>query len=514
MPEDIFLIFPVHLFKDIRPLKNARCLLIEDPIYFTKFAFHKTKLVFHRASMKAYYDYLRNNGINVKYIEYTQTLQEVLRETLQASPQDASHGQYTISYYDPDDHDLTNKLNSLFKKYNVKNVKVYENPSFMLGSSDMKAYIADVKAIQKTKDLPRHYLHDASFYRWSRRRLNILVKDGKPEFGKWTFDRENRKPFPKGIKEPIGDKVYDNKYYAEAVKYIERNFPSNFGEIAAIYPVTFDDTAKVFKTFLKHKLELFGPYEDAISKDIVTGYHSGISAMLNVGLIMPQDMIKQVIKIYNDAEKSKKRELVPSVEGFIRQLIGWREYMRFLYKYYGQEMKTMNYFNLSNSLTGEWFSIKNNKYKETMPIIYDTLVKVHKRAYLHHIERLMVMGNFALYNEINPQQVYEWYMIAFVDSYDWVMVPNVFGMSQYALENFSMTQRPYLCGSSYLSKMSDYKSGKWREYWDALFYNFVNKHRAKLGKYRTYLFVKMYDAKNKEQKTKLAQDYKYITESY
>lgn len=506
-----FLIFPIHLFEDIKLLIKHKCLLIEDPIYFTKYVFHKTKLLFHRASMKAYYDYLKQKNIDVTYIDYT-TTHNTYSNTFKTGD--------TITYYNPEDFDLTEKLTQIKDKYRAK-ITVLENPNFLLDSKGIQAYLTSVAQTQKlkTSQVSRHFLHDASFYRWIRRYLDILInhKDdndqgGKPVLGKWTFDRENRKPFPKNTKEPINDKVYKNKYYDEATTYVNAHFNLNFGAINPIYPITFAETRTVFKDFIKKKLALFGPYEDAIGKDITTGYHSGMSAMLNVGLIMSRELIEQVLKVYEGADTKQKRALIPSVEGFIRQIIGWREYMRLLYRVHGREIKTMNYFGNSAKLSATWFDASSrNVYKDKIPIIYDMIKKTHDRAYLHHIERLMIMGNFALYNEISPREIYDWYMICFIDAYDWVMVANVYGMSQYALEDMSITQRPYLCGSSYLCKMSDYKKDKWCEYWDALFYHFVNKHRGKLNKYRTYLFVKMYDAKTDKQKKQLLANYNSIT---
>lgn len=492
-----FLIFPTQLFKDIKILTKYKCLLIEDPVYFTKYPFHKSKLLFHRASMKAYYDFLKDKDIDVKYIDYNKPYMDIFKTG------------DTITYYDPEDFDLTSKLARTSAR-----ILVLDNPNFLLDSRGIQAYLSEIARTQKLKNgqVPRHFLHDASFYRWIRRYLNILMDGSKPAFDKWTFDSENRKPFPKNTKEPIKDKIYKNKYYDEAADYVNMHFGANFGAVNPIYPVTFADTCAVVKSFIKNKLALFGPYEDAIGQDINVGYHSGLSAMLNVGLIMPRDLIKEVLKVYDVADLKQKRTLITSVEGFIRQVIGWREYMRLLYRIHGREIKTMNYFGNTGKLSREWFNATTaNVYKNKMPIIYDMIKKTHDRAYLHHIERLMVMGNFALYNEINPREIYDWYMICFIDAYDWVMMANVYGMSQYALEGMSMTQRPYLCGSSYLLKMSDYKKGPWCEYWDALFYNFVNKHRAKLNKYRTYLFVKMYDRKTSEQKNKLKRGYVDIT---
>ena len=212
--------------------------------------------------------------------------------------------------------------------------------------------------------------------------------------------------------------------------------------------------------------------------------------MLNIGLITPKDIINEVIKYYD----KNKNELV-NIEAFIRQLIGWRSYVRFIYHYHGNEMLKMNKLNHTNNLPKSWYNENNN-----LDIINDMIIKVNKYAYLHHIERLMIMGNYALINQINPLQIYDWFMICFIDSYEWVMVPNVFGMSQYALTDISMMTRPYLSSSNYIKKMSDYKKTNWFDKWDSLYWYFIYKHKNILNKiYSTTMQVKILMKMTKEK---------------
>jgi deoxyribodipyrimidine photolyase-related protein len=177
------------------------------------------------------------------------------------------------------------------------------------------------------------------------------------------------------------------------------------------------------------------------------------------------------------------------VEAFIRQVIGWRSYVRFIYHYHGEDMLKMNYLKHKHKLSETWYMGETK-----IGIIDDMIIKVHKYAYLHHIERLMVMGNFGLLNQIDPLELYDWFMICFIDSFEWVMVPNVFGMSQFALKEteVSMMTRPYISSSNYIRKMSNYKNSDWFEIWDSLYWNFINKHKNILSKiYSTAVQVKL-----------------------
>ena len=170
-------------------------------------------------------------------------------------------------------------------------------------------------------------------------------------------------------------------------------------------------------------------------------------------------------------------------------VIGWRSYTRFIYNYHGDEMIKMNKFQHSNKLPKSWY-----KGGTKIKIIEDMIFKVHKYAYLHHIERLMIMGNIGLLLQINPCELYNWFMICFIDSYEWVMIPNVFGMSQYSLTNISMMSKPYISSSNYIRKMSDYKKDDCFIYWDALYWFFIYTHKTLLSKiYATSIQVKLLD---------------------
>ena len=217
---------------------------------------------------------------------------------------------------------------------------------------------------------------------------------------------------------------------------------------------------------MKNRFHDFGPYEDAVVKDERVLNHSLLSPLINSGLLSPKFIINESIRFY-------KKYNIPlnSCEGFIRQIIGWREFIRGVYEIKGSYERTHNFWNFSRK-------IPESFYNGTTGIepVDDSIKKVIKSAYSHHIERLMVIGNFMLLCEFDPDEVYRWFMELYIDAYDWVMVPNVYGMSQFA-DGGLMSTKPYISGSSYILKMSDYKKGKWCEVWDGLFWNFMNKQR-------------------------------------
>ena len=438
---------PTQLFEDTTNLKEMDMIyLIEDPFYFTSKKFHKQKLILHRSSMKYYYDKLKDTFANIKYIEFNKiNYSEIIKNN-------------DIYIYDPIDKPIIDKLNSYSSE-----IKIIDTPAFLETLKDLDEY-------RNKNTNKKNYYHDRSFYKWQRKRLNLLMNGDKPYGDKWSFDKENRNKYDKNYKEPE-IKIYNNKYIIEAKEYINKNFRNNFGIIDNFYyPITHEETIDHLNKFIKIKLATFGKYQDGISKKVIFGSHSILSPMLNIGLITPKIIIKEVIK-YLDTNN------LASIEAFIRQLIGWRSYVRFIYHYHGEEMMKMNYLNHKNKLPKSWYDETKN-----IGIINDMILKVKKYAYLHHIERLMIVGNFGLLLQINPNELYEWFMICFIDSYEWVMVPNIYGMSQYSLTDISMMTRPYISSSNYIKKMSDYKNENWFNKWDALYWYFIYMHKEVLKK--------------------------------
>lgn len=447
--KEIALVLPHQLFhKNPILSKDRTIVLLEHPRYFTDFNFHKLKLVLHRASMQHYYTFLKEKNYGVNYIEYHE-----VKKYLSALKKDT-----TVHVIDPVDHDLANELQTIFKKRAIIAVW-YESPMFLTPTDWIKEHMSTKK---------KFLMH--SFYMAQRKRLNILVKNNKPIGGKWSFDTQNRNRIPDSVKIPSIQPIAISSIVKTAQRYIQKHFPNNPGTVLTfIYPVTTAQAKKWFATFLKQRFTHFGTYQDAMKQGESFLFHSVLSALLNIGLLTPDYVIDQTLSY------SKNNTIaLNNVEGFIRQIIGWREFVRAVYHLHGQKQKKSNFFGNKNKLP-------NPFYHATTGIdpVDDSIKKLINTAYSHHIERLMVLGNSMLLLEIKPDDVYEWFMELYIDSYDWVMIPNIYGMSQYA--DTSMTTKPYIAGSNYILTMSDYKKGAWCDIWNALLWTFIKKHYKKLA---------------------------------
>jgi len=461
---ELFLIFPIHLFSNIINLKNKDVYLIEEPRYFTDFKYHKLKLAYHRSTMKSYFDYLVENNIRVTYIDFMDVNNNFYK----------SFSNKNIYMYHPSDKIL---LNNILK--NIPNIIIEDTLNFLINE----------KIINGKK-----YNHQ-NFYKWQRKRLNILIeKDGSPTGGLWSFDKDNRKKIPKNTIIPTYLKLNNNnKYIIESKKYVEKHFSNNYGSLDNfIYPINHEDSKKWLFYFLKYKFESFGIYEDAESDKDPFLFHSVLTPMMNIGLLTDNEVLEITLKYQHKVP-------IASFEGFIRQIIGWRNYMYMLYLYESETLIKSNFLNHTNKLNKK---IMWNGNTNILPID-DIIHKMVNYGYAHHIERLMYLGNYMLLCMIDPKDVYEIFMEWTIDAYDWVMVPNVYGMSQYADGGDTMT-RPYFSSSNYILKMSDYKKAKWCKTLDALYYNFINTHQKILEKnYATSRQVANWKKKNEKEKKEL-----------
>ena len=249
---------------------------------------------------------------------------------------------------------------------------------------------------------------------------------------------------------------------------MSENFENNPGHLpdSPLYPTDFETSRQWLEDFLKHRFDEFGPYEDAIVQSESILHHSVLTPMLNVGLLQPQEIIDRSLEY---AQENDIR--INSTEGFIRQIIGWREFIRGIYEVKGSQERSTNFWGFDRKIPPSF-------YDGTTGIepLDCTIKKVLQTGYCHHIERLMILGNFMILCEFDPDEVYRWFMELFIDAYDWVMVPNVYGMSQFA-DGGMMATKPYISGSNYVKKMSDYSNGKWQETWDGLFWRFMHVNR-------------------------------------
>ena len=481
---NIFLLYPTQLFNNIDKLLNKKIYLLEDPIYFSKYKFHKLKLAYHRATMKNYYDFLKNNSLDVYYIDFDKMTDFY-----------KNNNKSNIEIYELYDNNLMKKCKKIFKK-----LIVHDSLNFLVNRN----------LLDTNKDLfykNNHYNH-TEFYKMQRRRLNILMnKNGTPKGGKWSFDSENRKKIPIDIKIPnILDLVLNsnqekNMYILEAIEYIEKHplFSKNYGSLDNfIYPINHGDAVKWLEYFCHKKFEDFGKYEDAETMRDPFLFHSVLSPMMNIGLITDNEVL-------NIVKKYENKICIASYEGFIRQIIGWRNYVLCIYIYDGEKVRKMNFMQHKNKINDKliWSG-------ETGIVPFDNIInKIKKYAYAHHIERLMYLGNFLFLCQIKPDDVYKAFMVWTIDAYDWVMVPNVYCMSQFA-DGGLMLKKPYFSSYNYILKMSDYKKKEWCTIWSVLYYNFINTHQKYLKtSYGSFFQVNNWIKKPLDEKKDILKKAKY-----
>ena len=447
-------VFPHQLFEQSHLISNCSTIyLIEEFLFFKHYKFHKQKIAFHRASMKFYESYLQTRGINVVYVEANNPNHDV-RNLISFFK---SEGIERFEYIDTSDCWLEQRIHSACINHGIEANKK-ESPLFLNTSSEIEEYFSTKKRLFQT-----------DFYKYQRIKRNVLIEPNqKPIGGKWTFDDENRLKYPKGKTAPEVHFLKSNEFYAEAIDYTDNHFSNHYGKLNPhiLFPCTFQESKTWLNEFLKKRFVEFGAYEDAIVSDELVLHHSVLSPMLNVGLISPQYIIDETIHFAscNDIPMN-------SLEGFIRQIMGWREFIRAVYELKGTQQRTQNYWGFKRKIPASFW----NGTTGIAPID-STIKKVLETGYCHHIERLMVLGNFMVLCEFDPDEVYRWFMELFIDAYDWVMVPNVYGMSQFA-DGGLMTTKPYISGSNYIMKMSDFKKGDWQPVWDGLFWRFMHIHR-------------------------------------
>jgi deoxyribodipyrimidine photolyase-related protein len=449
---EVVLIFPHHLFLNHKAFSKDRLIcFIEHPLFFydEKYParFHQQKIVMHRASMKQFEADLQKKGYQTAYLE----AEEAAKLELYLKKWKAS----VLQSAEFDDYILELRIKKLAETLQIP-LKIYQSQAFLTPT---------VTFAEMYKNKKHYSMH--TFYAWQRKNLGLLVdKQGKPEGGKWSYDAENRKKAPRNLSFPPIPHFSKSPEVKEAISYVQKKYPLHPGHASLFhYPTTHAEAKLQLNDFLKQRLSLFGDFEDAILQREHTLFHSQLSPLLNTGLLTPHDVVESTMNY-------AQTHAIPlnSLEGFLRQIIGWREFVRGVYHVAGSRQRKINFFNHTRK-------IPQSLYDGTtgIPPIDNCIKYLQEHAYLHHIERLMIIGNFCLLCEIDPDEVYKWFMEMFIDSYDWVMVPNVYGMSQYA-DGGLMTTKPYICGSNYILKMSDYKKGDWTTIWDALFWRFMYLH--------------------------------------
>lgn len=464
MSKNVLLLYPYQLFAvEHLPKEVDHIILVEEPLLFGvdeqyPMYMHKQKLVYMRASMRRYAkEILWPAGFQVEYVEFhhMQDTGDIVNKLV---------GYDKVVHFDFNDDVISRRVSSAVAGLKpAPQLERLNTPNFFLTRGEVEDFFAHKQKAFFT-----------NFYQWQRERFNVLIdpKNYKPVGGKLSFDTENRKRLPKDHVLPSFQVYGSNEYVEEAKEYVLHCFPENPGSIEDFpWPTNHQEASNWLDDFLELRLDEFGPYEDAIDGQAPWVYHSAISPLLNSGLLQPQEVVMRAI-----ARHEKKAVPLASLEGFIRQVLGWREYMRGMYLNRHVQLRTSNTFGHNRRLTADWYNGTTG-----IPPVDDVIKKTLSRSYAHHIERLMVVGNIMFLCDFHPDEVYRWFMEMYIDAYDWVMVPNVYGMSQYS-DGGSMVTKPYVSSSNYILKMSHYERGEWCDVWDGLYWRFIEKNKERFKK--------------------------------
>lgn len=456
-PKRLLVLFGNQLFpiEQIEQTNSDAVFMAESEAMCRRYRAHRHKILLILSAMRSEADALREAG---HLLHYTKIEDAGARPFMSLLSQHIDgRGYEELVHFELDSPRMLASLDDLCTSHGLRRIPV-ESPMFLTSREDFSRYRAKYKR-----------LFMADFYRWQRQRMGVLLdEDRKPIGGRWSFDEENRKKLPKQLVPPEVHRPQWTAHTKALVETVNTLFPEHPGDATAFWlPTTAAQAEDALETFLEERFRFFGDYEDALSKEHATVYHSVLSAILNIGLLTPSRVIERAL------EYAAAREIpLNSLEGFVRQIIGWREFIRGVWNTLPASHWDQNFWGHDRKLTERWYDGTTG-----VPPLDDAIRRASATGYNHHIERLMVVGNLMLLCRVAPIAAYRWFMEMYVDSADWVMAPNVYGMALYS-EGGSFTTKPYICGSSYLRKMSDYRKGPWCDTVDGLYWSFVDDHRS------------------------------------
>jgi len=474
------------------------CEVMEESTYVKH---HKKKIAFIFSAMRHFSNFLVKNGYKVLYTKLDDSDNAgSFRGEIQRAIK--NHNITHIIVTEPGEYRVLEDFKSWEKTFGIK-VEIRTDSRFLCSITDFSEWS------KKRSQIRMEY-----FYREIRKRYNILMIDDKPIGKKWNFDTENRKKPSEDLQIPNPFINSPDNITQEVLNLVNTHFKNHFGDIKEFYfAVTRDQALKVLNLFINERLPEFGNYQDAMLEGQAWMFHAHISFYLNCGLLLPLECIRLAEDAYH-----KKKAPLNAVEGFIRQICGWREYIRGVYWLNMPSYKNKNFFNAKRKLP-KFYWTANTK----LNCIKQCVKETKKNAYAHHIQRLMVLGNFALLAGIHPNEVNEWFLIVYADAYEWVELPNVTGMALHADGGY-LGSKPYAASGNYIHKMSNYcknchfdvtkKTGDNACPFNYLYWNFLDKNRALLEKnQRMGMIYKIYDKMTKEKKTIIQNDSKKFLEA-
>ena len=469
MTRKLCIILGDQLSQNIPTLKNFRkeqdkILMMEVVSEATYVNHHKKKLVLVFSAMRHFAESLKKQEYTVIYSKINNS-SNTFTEELVKHCKNTKPKKIVITH--PGEYRVLQEIKKWEKILKIP-VSIIDDDRFFCNIDEFQKWAIGKKELKME-----------TFYQMMRKKYNIMIdKNGKPQGGKWNYDIKNRKRLPKSypnIPKPLEHKP--DKITKQVINDVKKEFPKHFGNLEPFwFGTTHQDATKSLNEFIKNRLELFGPYEDAMAQDEKFLYHSVLSMYLNIGLLEPKQVINKVLQ--------KKDISVESVEGFVRQILGWREYIRGIYWHTMPKYSETNYFNAKNNLPEFYWTGKTD-----MNCMKNCLNQTIQDAYAHHIQRLMITGNFSLIAGINPKQVCDWYLSVYADAYEWVELPNTHGMTLYA-DGGIVGTKPYAASGNYINKMSDYcreckydvkkKEGKDACPFNYLYWNFFLTNKNKL----------------------------------
>jgi len=410
-------------------------LMVEVEEEITAVKHHKQKIVLILSAMRHFADNLRAEGINVDYID----LEE-----------EGNTGSFS------------GELMRALKRHQVEKVIVTEPsewrvlqmirecssiPGIQLEIRDDNRFLCSKEAFSRWAS-GRKTTRMEHFYRWMRRKTGWLINGDKPEGGKWNFDAMNRKALPRNLEIPSRRQIKPGEITKEVMELVEKRFPGHFGDLKPFaWAVTREEALECLRDFIARRLYWFGDYQDAMKSGEHIIFHSALSPYLNLGLLTPREICLAVIQAYNQGKAP-----LHSVEGFLRQVMGWREYIRGFYWIHMPGYQKTNYFAAGRALPAFYWTGKTD-----LNCMREAIETTRRNAYAHHIQRLMITGNFALLAGINPAEVEEWYLIVYADAFEWVELPNTHSMALFA-DGGLLSSKPYAASGAYINRMSDYCS--------------------------------------------------------
>ena len=435
----LIFVFPDQLSLSLSSLKKIKSkkdtvLFCEVKEEWTLVKHHKKKIAFIFSAMRHFAEELTVQGISVRYVKLddaknTGSLKgEIFRAISELKP-----NQFIVT--EPSEYRLCEWLKSFSKEMDIP-VCLLNEDRFLSTKNEFSVWAKGKKQLRME-----------FFYREMRQKYKILLEaDGKPMGGQWNYDKENQKPLKSAIKSPKRINHKKSDHILNVLKLVEENFPDHFGSLENFYfAVTREQAIQELNHFIEYLLPKFGDYQDVMVANEPYLYHSLLSCYLNVGLLLP-------LEICQSAENSFKKGKAPlhCVEGFIRQILGWREYIRAIYWHHMPNYANLNYLEAKNKLPDFYWTAKTKMF-----CVAESVRHTRDHAYSHHIQRLMVTGNFAMLAGLDVKEVQDWYLAVYADAFEWVEMPNTLGMALFG-DNNIVASKPYAASGKYIQRMSNY----------------------------------------------------------